>query len=258
MQVPGFVVSGVGTDVGKTVVLSSLLRGLIQKGKKVEVIKIVQTGDEDPNTCDSKRYQESVSDLSVPPIHVLHSFPKPVSPHLASQCRLSVEQLAQEIGNLRTKSHADLLLFETAGGLYVPLNQNELMFDLLCTINLPIILVTSTKLGSINHTLLSTKAITPHLTLLACVASCTEKIDDPTAALIHEDTQLYLRTYFQKQHIPFFCLNYTSSWEDRSTSLTALTDLLTQTKQSPSDLAERDKKILWHPYSTIDNQEILT
>jgi dethiobiotin synthetase len=85
--------------------------------------------------------------------------PKPVSPHLAAELcgtRISVSslvRLAREAGESRS------WLIEGAGGVLVPLNQNELMIDLMVALRLPVLIVASSQLGTINHTLLTLEAL---------------------------------------------------------------------------------------------------
>jgi len=74
--------------------------------------------------------------------HSPYTFLLPASPHLSGAIK-SLE------------SQCDHLLVEGAGGLCVPFNKQDMLVDLVVAQNLPVVLVTSAKLGSINHTILS-------------------------------------------------------------------------------------------------------
>ncbi len=156
-------VCGIDTEVGKTIVTGLLAEFLIGEGKTVITQKPVQTGcvskPEDilhhrqlMNSAWNKDDEQGLTCSSC--------FPYPASPHLAARLAgksLDLDQVTSSTQTLAGKY--DFLLVEGAGGLMVPLTEGVLWLDYLQECGYPMILVTSPRLGSINHTLLSLEAI---------------------------------------------------------------------------------------------------
>ena len=87
-------------------------------------------------------------------------FKFPASPHLAAareNCRIDPAKITTDTQRLLEIN--DAVLLEGAGGLFVPLNDDCMIIDYVHKLPCPVILVTSGRLGSINHTLLSLEAI---------------------------------------------------------------------------------------------------
>jgi dethiobiotin synthetase len=139
-----FFISGIGTDVGKTVVSA-----IIAEALQANYWKPVQAGDlENSDSIKIKRYcSEKVTILPE-----LFKLKTPVSPHYAAELdkvniKMSDFVLPEVEGNL---------IIEGAGGLMVPINMEGLLYlDVLQKWNLPVILVSRHYLGSINHTMMS-------------------------------------------------------------------------------------------------------
>ncbi len=142
-----YVIVGIGTDVGKTVVSA-----IITKALSAYYWKPVQSGD--LNFSDTDKVQSYVGDsfLKIPEKWRLNT---PVSPHYAAEIdEVIIKDSDFEIPNVSP------LVIEGAGGLMVPLNNDGLLYlDLLERWKLPVILVSRHYLGSINHTLLSIEAL---------------------------------------------------------------------------------------------------
>ena len=80
---------------------------------------------------------------------------EPASPHYAAR-QEGTDISIENVLNAQTSLPKDsFYIIEGAGGLLVPLNEKELMVDLMARLKLPVVLVSSTGLGTINHTLLS-------------------------------------------------------------------------------------------------------
>ena len=108
--------------------------------------KPVQTGDDDDT-----RTVERLS--QAPVIEPAYRLPLPASPHYAAEeagVTISVETILETVG-----PHERRWVVEGAGGLMVPLSRQRLMPDLIRALNLPVLVVSSTRLGTINHTLLT-------------------------------------------------------------------------------------------------------
>lgn len=154
----GFFVIGTDTDIGKTYVSSLLFKSLLPGN--IGYYKPLQTGCYKENNkfvpldpkflCDFNKI-----DLKDEMTSFL--FENPVSPHLASEIEnipISKDVIINQFFNL--KNIYDITIVEAAGGLYVPIIRNEYyMFNLIKDLDIPVILVCSSKVGAINHTMLT-------------------------------------------------------------------------------------------------------
>ena len=164
-------VSGIDTDIGKTYATGMIARAMRQQGVNVMTQKLVQTGvsinpdNGDMNIADDIITHRQLMAIALQPCDLdfttcAYRYEKPASPHLATQ--LSGETLDPNMitnATKRLQSEYDLVLLEGAGGLLVPITEDLLTLDYIAAQGYPIILVTSGRLGSINHTLLSLEAI---------------------------------------------------------------------------------------------------
>lgn len=150
-------VTGIDTDAGKTVATSLLLRFLRESGKDAAAMKLVQTGlSSDPGDSLSYRTLGGVAEGPDCPANFLY----PSSPDLAASLegkRVEPHQLIAAAESAAQKWHP--LLVEGAGGLAVPLTETVTVMDMLEETGWSVILVTSARLGGINHTLLSLEAL---------------------------------------------------------------------------------------------------
>ncbi|MDC4644011.1 dethiobiotin synthase [Acinetobacter baumannii] len=192
-----YFVSGIDTEIGKTYATGFLAKLWTEQGKKVITQKLIQTGNADISEDIQKHreimgqgwFQEDHDKLTMPEI-----FSYPASPHLAT--RLDNREIDfQKIENA-TQTLAErfeIVLLEGAGGLMVPLTTSLLTIDYVAQHQFPVILVTSGRLGSINHTLLSLEALKSRgLKLKALVYNLKDESKDP---LISQDTSNYLKDY---------------------------------------------------------------
>ncbi len=139
----GFFVTGIGTDIGKTVVSAVLVEAL-----NADYWKPIQSGNLDFTDADFiKEYT----------IHheTIHSeeylFSDPVSPHLAAK----LDNKIIDFHYIKLPKSNNYIIVEGAGGLLVPLTNEYLIVDLIIKLQLPVIVVSMNYLGSINHTLLT-------------------------------------------------------------------------------------------------------
>ncbi|OOF71459.1 dethiobiotin synthase [Rodentibacter caecimuris] len=189
-------VSGIDTDVGKTVATGWYAKKLMAKGFSVITQKMVQTGCQDFSQ-DIKIHrqiqgidftEEDKQGLTCPYI-----FRYPCSPHLAAKldnCSIDLETLEKSTALLAEKY--DYVLLEGAGGLMVPYNDKEIILDYLRQRGYPLMLVTSGKLGSINHTLLSLEVCRLHQVPLHSLIYNHYPKTDP---IIAQETQRYFVDY---------------------------------------------------------------
>lgn len=141
-------VTGIGTDVGKTVVSSVLVEAL-----KADYWKPVQTGSF--FSTDTAKVQKWVSNSEskfYPEGYLLKQY---MSPHAAAE----LEDIVIRLDDLVLPDTENTLIIEGAGGLMVPLNRTEYMIDMIEKFDAEVVLVIQNYLGSINHTLLSIDAL---------------------------------------------------------------------------------------------------
>ena len=168
-------VAGIGTDVGKTVVSAVLVQAL-----KADYWKPIQTGaDFDSDT-------EHVKKLVTNDTSVFHkeaySLKASVAPYAAAQA----ENIRIDINSICIPKVAHTLIIEGAGGLLVPINEKDLMTDLIKKLNTEIILVVQNYLGSINHTLLSIEALkSRNMPVLGIIISGVENTASEEVILQH-------------------------------------------------------------------------
>lgn len=145
-----FFITGTDTNVGKTLVSALLCAAL-----DAIYWKPIQTGTrEGTDTATVTRLAELPCERTIPEIY---RFAPPVSPHLAAR-RAGVRIELKKIRMPRIAA-AENLIVEGAGGALVPINSSQLMTHLMKHLRLPILLVSRTSLGTINHTLLSVAAL---------------------------------------------------------------------------------------------------
>lgn len=140
-------VTGIGTDVGKTIASS-----IITESLEADYWKPIQAGDLD--NSDSHKIQRYISnDKTV--IHPnSYKLNTPASPHYAAELDGVVIDL-NKIVEPQTKNH---LVVEGAGGVFVPINNTDCVIDLIRP-DYKVIVVSRHYLGSINHTLLTVEAL---------------------------------------------------------------------------------------------------
>ncbi len=150
-MIKGFFISGTDTNVGKTIVSSILVNKL-----SAWYYKPIQCGLSNNNEIDSDIVKKLTKNSRI--IKETYFFKNPINPFDASlieKKKIIIKKII-EIRNIKTN---DKIIIEGAGGLYVPIKKNYLMIDLSKDFDLPLILVSRTNLGTINHTLMSLEII---------------------------------------------------------------------------------------------------
>jgi dethiobiotin synthetase len=138
-------ITGTDTAVGKTVTAAVLVAGL-----RAEYWKPIQSGLEEITDTEWIRQKTGMpKELFHPETYRLQ---RPLSPHASA--RAEGARIDLEAFHLPPRSSRRLVV-EGAGGLMVPLNERDFMIDLMKKLDLPTILVAGSRLGTINHTLLS-------------------------------------------------------------------------------------------------------
>ena len=141
-------VTGIGTDVGKTVVSAVLVEAL-----KADYFKPIQCGDLD--NSDSMRVRSLIGNTRSVVHQEHHRLKGFKSPHAAAK----EEDLKIAVEDIELPDTDNKIVIEGAGGLMVPLNDREMVIDLISHFNAETVLVSQNYLGSINHTLLSVELL---------------------------------------------------------------------------------------------------
>ncbi|MEG1553387.1 MAG: dethiobiotin synthase [Rikenellaceae bacterium] len=157
-----YFITGIDTDAGKSFVTGILAKRCMAEGKKVITQKFVQTGGDDfgGKSIDIDIHRK-IMNVGMLPRDLDNTtapliFKYPASPHLAAEMDgREVDVAVVERSRKILESEFDVVLVEGAGGLVVPLKDNYTTLDYIVESGLPIIVVTSGKLGSINHTVLT-------------------------------------------------------------------------------------------------------
>lgn len=145
----GVFVTGTDTGVGKTVVASLLTLGW----PGAHYWKPVQCGADPATDRESVRRATALAPERILP--EAYNLALPQSPHVAA----AAEGIAIERARLALPQADGPIVAEGAGGVLVPLNDRDTMADLMTWLDLPIVLVARTQLGTLNHTLLSLEAL---------------------------------------------------------------------------------------------------
>jgi dethiobiotin synthetase len=143
-----YFVTGIGTDVGKTVAAAILTEAL-----QADYWKPVQAGGLDFTDTDTVRSLISNEKSVFHPES--YRLKMAASPHKAA----AAEGIEIDVHGLKLPETKNNLIVEGAGGLMVPLNKRYLVLDLVQQLGLEVILVSRNYLGSINHTLLTAEVL---------------------------------------------------------------------------------------------------
>ena len=155
-------VTGIDTDVGKTISTGWLAQRWLKEGFRTITQKLVQMGANNGSpdievhrSMMGKRFAEDLEGLTASEV-----FSYPCSPHLASEIDerpINFEKILTATETLAQRY--DRVWVEGAGGIMVPLTRDLLTIDFIAQMQWPVVFVTSGKLGSISHTLLSFEAM---------------------------------------------------------------------------------------------------
>lgn len=152
----GFFITGTDTNVGKTIVSAALLVHL-RRHFACRYWKPIQTGT---TTDDDTATVRNLAGCA--PSEILDAgvrLPEPVSPHLAARLAGTSIEMAPLLSVALGATSNSTWLVEGAGGVLVPINDTQLMVDLIVALTLPAVVVGRTALGTINHTLLTLEAL---------------------------------------------------------------------------------------------------
>ena len=144
MSKKGFFITGTDTGVGKT-----FFSSILMKKYNFDYWKPIQTGKFIEN--DTSYIKQNIGIKKNRFHKPIYSFKKPLSPHLAS----NYEKISINMKKIKKPNSDRPLIIEGAGGILVPLNKKNLLIDLIKKFKFPVIVVSRSILGTINHTLMT-------------------------------------------------------------------------------------------------------
>lgn len=143
-----YFISGIGTNIGKTVVSAILTEAL-----EADYWKPIQAGDLE--NSDTNKVKKLVSNKKSVFHKEAYCLTQAMSPHAAAKA----DGIEINLNEILLPTTTNNLIIEGAGGLMVPINDNDLIIDLIKKLDAEVILVSQNYLGSINHTLLSIESL---------------------------------------------------------------------------------------------------
>ena len=184
-QKPIFI-TGIGTGIGKTITSAVLVEKL-----QADYWKPIQSGDLDHTDTDQVRKLVSNKKSVFHP--EAYRLTQPFSPHKSAE----LDGIQIELEKIIIPKTENQLIIEGAGGLMVPLNETDLIIDLIKMLDAEVVLVSKNYLGSINHTLLSAEILKLRGRKLKSIIFCGE-IDLSSQRIILKHLKI------ESSHIPFF------------------------------------------------------
>ncbi|ATA89083.1 ATP-dependent dethiobiotin synthetase BioD [Capnocytophaga stomatis] len=195
-----YFITGISTDVGKTIVSA-----IITEALQADYWKPIQAGDlENSDTHKVKRLISNNKTLFHSSSYALNT---PASPHLSAE----LDGISIDIKKIKRPDTDNHLVIEGAGGLLVPLNQTDTIADLILPSD-KIIIVSRHYLGSINHTLLTYEAL-KHRNLPVCGIIFSGKENKSSESIILKKTGAKFLGRIDEE--PYFDKNVISYYADK-------------------------------------------
>lgn len=196
-------ITGIDTDAGKTYAAGWYARMLMERGLNVATQKFIQTGNTDMSEdIEVHRRLMGIPLMEVDKTHVTAPviFTHPASAQLAARLDgRDIDLKAIDGATERLAAMYDVVLIEGAGGIMAPVTDDFLTIDYIASRNLPVAVVTNSRLGSINHTILTLEAVKSHGLKLHSVMYNTYY--DGEDSLIADDTRGFVERYVRR-HFP--------------------------------------------------------
>lgn len=170
MSLPGLLVTGTDTGVGKTQVAAAIARCMSATGRHVGVLKPVATGAvRTANRLWSEDAEALVAAIECPPDLAAEAvaplrYEAPVAPSIAARLAgepLRFDRVLSEVSAALDwwASRAEVMVIEGVGGFLCPLAEGATLADLAVALDLPVLIVARKGLGTLNHTLLTVEAV---------------------------------------------------------------------------------------------------
>jgi dethiobiotin synthetase len=164
MKSKGIFIIGIDTEIGKTTIAAGLSNLLFQKGIEIGVMKPFATGikrySKDFKSLDTKMLKDASGNKDNDNIINPFFYSIPTAPYLAKKIlkineNIDIEEILNKYKEIENRH--DFTIVEGIGGLMVPLSKDFSVADLASIINIPIILITSNRIGSINHIIMTSR-----------------------------------------------------------------------------------------------------
>ena len=192
-------ITGISTDVGKTIASAILVEAL-----EADYWKPIQAGDLD--NSDSHKIKSYISNNKTVIHENSYQLQTPASPHLAAKfdgITIDINKIIEP----KTKNH---IVIEGAGGVFVPLNENDCVIDLIQP-DYKVIIVSRHYLGSINHTLLTIEALKSRKINIAGIIFSGDE-NKPTEEIIFNKTKINFIGRINQE--PYFDATVISEYAD--------------------------------------------
>ena len=152
-------ITSTDTDVGKTYICRGIVKELIKRGKKTGYFKPLQSGIIPGILSDADNIKQGKDNknLILKNSYITNT---PCTPSISAKIdniEISLDKIESDYKELANK--CDIVITEGSGGLFVPVDDNHLISDVIKKLNLPVIVVARPNLGTINHTLLTLNAL---------------------------------------------------------------------------------------------------
>lgn len=192
-------ITGIGTDVGKTVASA-----IVTESLEADYWKPIQAGDLDHS--DSHKVKSLISNSKTVIHPNAYALNTPASPHWAAE----IDGLHIELKKIKEPKTQNHLVIEGAGGVLVPLNEQDCVIDLIQP-DYQVIVVSRHYLGSINHTLLTVEALkSRNLSIAGIIFSGNQH--PSTEQIILEKTGLTMLGRIENE--PYFDANVVADYAD--------------------------------------------
>jgi dethiobiotin synthetase len=155
-------ITATDTDVGKTTITAALILALQQHGQEVGVLKPIETGInfQRPEYSDTARFRSLFS--PPPPFSsiCLYAFPQPLAPLACARKAGKTIEVPRIVSVFHDTIQQYALVFvEGAGGLLTPITPTHTVRDLIVALDIPVLVIGRTGLGSVNHLLLTLESL---------------------------------------------------------------------------------------------------
>ena len=166
-------ITSTDTDVGKTYVCRGIVRELLKRGKKTGYFKPLQSGIVPDILSDADNIKEGIKNQNNLILKNSYITNTPCTPSISAKIdgvEISLDKIEQDYKSLAKE--CDIVVTEGSGGLFVPVNENSMVSDVIKKLNLSVIVVARPNLGTINHILLTLNALrTLNIQILGVVIS---------------------------------------------------------------------------------------
>ncbi|HEX8576926.1 MAG TPA: dethiobiotin synthase [Flavobacterium sp.] len=194
-----FFITGISTDVGKTIASS-----IITEALEADYWKPVQAGD--LYHSDSHKVAAYISNKKTVIHPNSYALQTPASPHYAAK----IDGVTIDLKNIKEPQTSNHLVIEGAGGLYVPLNEESYVIDLIQE-DYKVIIVSRHYLGSINHTLLTIQALQNRDIAIAGIIFSGDE-NKGTESVILKNTGVHYLGRIEQE--PYFDKNVVAAYAD--------------------------------------------